>query len=132
MQPERILSWFYLPQDFETEPHTITSMNCMGNLRSPSDNVQSYPMAISSPQQNRGFPSLSNLKVFRMTIRWLRLLPAAIVAEIIPIVILVALVAIFGPGAGAEILLTDGRSADARIIVNWLTGVPLLLEGGAQ
>ncbi len=37
-----------------------------------------------------------------MTLRWLRLLPAAIVAEIIPIVILVALVAIFGPGDAAE------------------------------
>ncbi len=37
-----------------------------------------------------------------MTIRWLRLLPAAIVAEIIPIVGLVALVAIFGPGDAAE------------------------------
>ena len=37
-----------------------------------------------------------------MTIRWLRLFPAAIVAEIIPIVVLVALVAIFGPGDAAE------------------------------
>ena len=49
MQPERILLWFYLPQDFEAEPHTITPMNGMGNIRSPSDNVQSHPMAISSP-----------------------------------------------------------------------------------
>ncbi len=37
-----------------------------------------------------------------------------------------------GSSSGAEILLTDGRSADARINVNWLTGVPLLLEGGAR
>lgn len=37
-----------------------------------------------------------------MTIRWFRILPAAIVAEIIPIVLLVALVAIFGPGDSAE------------------------------
>lgn len=37
-----------------------------------------------------------------------------------------------GSSSGAEILLTDGRSADARINVNWLTGVPLLLEGGTQ
>jgi general secretion pathway protein H len=37
-----------------------------------------------------------------------------------------------GSSSGAEILLTDGRSADARVNVNWLTGVPLLLEGGAQ
>ncbi len=49
MQPERILSWFYLPQDFEAEPHTITPMNCMGNIQRQTDNVQSYPMAISSP-----------------------------------------------------------------------------------
>ncbi len=66
MQSESILSWFYLPQDFETEPHTITPMNCIGNIRSPSDNVQSYPMAISSPHQNRGFPSLLIPKVFCM------------------------------------------------------------------
>ncbi len=46
MQPERILSWFYLPQDFEAEPHTITPMNGIDNLRSPSDNVQSHPMTI--------------------------------------------------------------------------------------
>ena len=39
MQPERILSWFYLPQDFEAEPHTITSMNCMGNIQRQTDNV---------------------------------------------------------------------------------------------
>ena len=37
-----------------------------------------------------------------MTIRWLRLVIAAVVAEIIPIVLLVALVAIFGPGDAAE------------------------------
>ncbi len=37
-----------------------------------------------------------------MTIRWLRILIAAIVAEIIPIVLLVALVAIFGPNDAAE------------------------------
>ncbi len=37
-----------------------------------------------------------------MTIRWLRILGAAIVAEIIPIVLLVALVAIFGPSDAGE------------------------------
>jgi len=37
-----------------------------------------------------------------------------------------------GSSSGAEILLTDGRFAPARVNVNWLTGVPLLLEGGAQ
>jgi general secretion pathway protein H len=37
-----------------------------------------------------------------------------------------------GSSSGAEILLSDGRSAEARINVNWLTGVPLLLEGEAQ
>ncbi len=37
-----------------------------------------------------------------MTIRWLRIVSAAVIAEIIPIVLLVALVAIFGPSdAGA-------------------------------
>jgi general secretion pathway protein H len=34
-----------------------------------------------------------------------------------------------GSSSGAEILLTNGRSAEARIEVNWLTGVPLLREG---
>ena len=32
-----------------------------------------------------------------------------------------------GSSSGAEILLTDGRSADARIDVNWLTGVSRLI-----
>ena len=37
-----------------------------------------------------------------MKIRWLRLIPAAIVAELIPIIALIAIVALFGPGDPAE------------------------------
>ena len=37
-----------------------------------------------------------------MKIRWLRLIPAAIVAELVPIVGLIAIVALFGPSDPAE------------------------------
>jgi prepilin-type N-terminal cleavage/methylation domain-containing protein len=36
-----------------------------------------------------------------------------------------------GSSSGAEITLSDGVSADARISVNWLTGVPLLKLGAS-
>ena len=37
-----------------------------------------------------------------------------------------------GSSSGAEILLTDSRFPAVRIDVNWLTGIPMLLKGGAQ
>ena len=36
-----------------------------------------------------------------------------------------------GSSSGAEIVLSDGRTSDARIEVNWLTGVPLLTRGAS-
>jgi prepilin-type N-terminal cleavage/methylation domain-containing protein len=37
-----------------------------------------------------------------------------------------------GSASGGDVMLTDGRHADARLAVNWLTGLPRLVAGAPQ
>ena len=48
-------SWFYPSQDVETERHTITSMNCIGNIQRQNDNPMAPAHGLYPQSKLRGF-----------------------------------------------------------------------------